>query len=395
MKVLVLGVGGFIGRHTAEALRAGGHEVASSAIRFQAALRPQAWLRALEGVEAVVNAVGILRERGGQTFRALHDAAPRALFQACETAGVRRVVQISALGADEGARSRFHLSKKRADDFLASRDLDWAIVQPSLVFGEGGASARLFALLACLPATPLPCDGRQRVQPIHIDDLTEVIVKLVGVPVKTKVHAVGPREIELREWLGILRAQMGLAKPRFIEIPRALVPLDRETMQMLERGNTASPATVTQLLRRAPRAPEQFVGKAEGRALATRARLDWLLPLMRACLSVVWIASGVISLGLYPVHDSLAMLARVGLEGPLALAALHAAAALDIAMGLAIYLLERRRWLWRFQLILIAGYSAIIAVWLPELLLHPFAPVLKNLPMLAAILALHELEERG
>jgi hypothetical protein len=64
-------------------------------------------------------------------------------------------------------------------------------------------------------------------------------------------------------------------------------------------------------------------------------------------------------------------------------------------MGLAIYLLEPRRWLWRFQLILIAGYSAIIAVWLPELLLHPFAPVLKNLPMLAAILALHELEERG
>jgi uncharacterized protein YbjT (DUF2867 family) len=395
LKVLVLGAGGFIGRHTVAGLRAAGHEVVPSAIRFERALRPQAWLHALGGVEAVVNAVGILRERGGQTFRTLHDAAPRALFQACETAGVRRVVQISALGADEGARSRFHLSKKRADDFLASSALDWAIVQPSLVFGEGGRSTRLFTLLAALPVTPLPGDGRQRVQPIHIDDLTEVIVKLVAWPVKTKVHAVGPREVTLRDWLALLRAQMGLGKARFIEMPRAMVPLERETLQMLERGNTASPATVTQLLRRAPCAPERFIGSGQGRALATRARLDWLLPLLRASVAMVWIASGVTSLGLYPLEDSLALLLRVGLSGPPAMAVLQGAAALDIAMGLGSLLLRKRRWLWRSQILLILGYSAIVALWLPEFLLHPFAPVLKNLPMLAAIVALHELEERG
>ena len=69
------------------------------------------------------------------------------------------------------------------------------------------------------------------------------------------------------------------------------------------------------------------------------------------------------------------------------------AAALDIALGVAIYLVRRRRWLWRMQIALILGYSAIIAVWLPELWLHPFGPLLKNLPMLAAILVLHELED--
>jgi uncharacterized protein YbjT (DUF2867 family) len=392
LKVLVLGAGGFIGRHTVEGLRAAGHEVLASPIRFERALRPQAWLPALGGVEAVVNAVGILRERGGQTFRALHELAPRALFQACESAGVRRVVQISALGADEGARSRFHLSKKRADDFLASRALDWAIVQPSLVFGEGGASARLFTLLASLPLTPLPGHGRQRVQPIHVEDLTEVIVKLVAWPVKTKVHAVGPREITLRDWLALLRAQMGLGNARFVEVPRRMLPLERETLQMLERGNTASPATVTQLLRRAPRAPEQFIGKAQGRALATRARLDWLLPLLRASVAIVWVASGVVSLWLYPLADSLALLARIGLDSSFFV---YGAALLDIAMGAAIYALKKRRWLWRLQILLILGYSGIIAWWLPEFLLHPFAPVLKNLPMLAAIVALHELEERG
>ncbi len=395
MRILVLGAGGFIGRHTAAGLRAAGHEVVSSAMRFEHGLRPQAWLPALNGVEAVVNAVGILRERRGQTFRTLHDAAPRALFQACETAGVRRVVQISALGADEGARSRFHVSKKRADDFLASRELDWAIVQPSLVYGEGGRSARLLTLLASLPLTPLPGDGRQRVQPIHVDDLTEVIVKLVAWPVKTKVHAVGPHDIALRDWLALLRAQMGLGRARFVEVPRALVPLERETLQMLERGNTASAATVTQLLRRAPRAPEQFLGRGEGRSLATRARLDWLLPLLRASVAMVWIASGLTSLGLYPLEDSLALLLRVGLSGAPAMAVLQGAAALDIAMGLGSLLLRKRRWLWRLQILLILAYSALVGLWLPEFLVHPFAPVLKNLPMLAAIVALHELDERG
>jgi hypothetical protein len=98
-----------------------------------------------------------------------------------------------------------------------------------------------------------------------------------------------------------------------------------------------------------------------------------------------------VSLGLYPVEDSLAMLARVGLSSTFVL---YGAALVDIAMGVAIFVVQRRKWLWRLQIALIAGYSVVIAFWLPELWLHPFGPLLKNLPMLAAILALHELEER-
>jgi hypothetical protein len=176
-----------------------------------------------------------------------------------------------------------------------------------------------------------------------------------------------------------------------VAIPRAFVPLDRETLQMLDRGSTASPEAVTRLLGRTPLAPEDFVNEKEAIVLRTRARLDWLLPLLRACVAAVWIGSGVVSLGLYPAQDSLAMLARVGLAHP---AFLYGAALLDIAIGTAILAVKRRKWLWRLQLALIAGYSAIVAVWLPELWLHPFGPLLKNLPMLAAIVALHELEER-
>jgi uncharacterized protein YbjT (DUF2867 family) len=390
LKVLVLGAGGFIGGHAAAGLRAAGHEVVPGKVDFTRALRPDDWLPSLRGIDAVVNAVGILRESGNRTFNTLHYAAPRALFDACILSGVRRVVQISALGADEAARSRFHRTKRGADDYLASTNLDWAVVQPSLVFGEGGRSARLFALLAALPLTPLPGDGRQRVQPIHVDDLTEVIVKLIGVPMKIRMQAVGAREIMLRDWLRVLRGQMELPPPRFIDVPLWLVPVDRETLQMLERGNTGSPDTITQLLRRAPRDPKDFIATDQRKALALRAKLDWLLPLLRACIGIVWLVSGAVSLGIYPVQESLALLARVGLAGKAALVTLYGAAALDIVLGLAT-LFFPRRWIWRFQIVLVLGYSAVIAFWLPELWLHPFGPVLKNLPMLAGLVLLHEL----
>lgn len=393
MRILVLGAGGFIGGHAAAALRAAGHDVFAGSIDYARALAPEDWRPALQGMEAVVNAVGIIRERGGRTFRAVHDAAPRALFDACASAGVRRVIQISALGADGAASSRFHLTKRSADDYLAGLNLEWTIVQPSIVFGEGGASARLFALLATLPVTPLPGEGRQRVQPIHVADLSAAITRLIESPLRLKLPAVGPRAIALREWLSLLRAQLGLGRPRFVAVPLWAVPVEGETLQMLERGNTASPALITKLLGRPPRAPEQFVHPAEGKLLASRAKLDWLLPLLRGSIALVWIVSGVVSLGLYPVGESLAMLQRVGLSGALAKLALYGSAVLDIALGVAT-IFAGKKILWALQAALIVVYTAIISVFLPELWLHPFGPVLKNLPMLAALVVLHQLSER-
>ena len=390
MRILILGAGGFIGRHVASALRRAGHEVVAGKVDFVRALTPEEWRSALSGIDAVINAVGIIRERGPRRFEALHDAAPRALFDACAAAGVRRVVQISALGADEGARSRFHLSKRSADEHLAALDLAWTVVQPSLVFGADGKSARLFALLAVLPVTPLPGDGAQRVQPIHVADLADLVVQLVSTPIKRRVEAVGRRALTVREWLRILRAQMGLGAPRFVEVPLWAIPVERETLEMLQRGNTGSPTLVSEILGRAPRAPEQFVEPTEGKLLARRAKLDWLAPVLRGSIGLLWIVSGIVSLGLYPVEESLALLRRVGVESKLVL---YGSAMLDIALGVATFLWNGK-WLWRAQIALVLGYTAIISLFLPELWLHPFGPVLKNLPILAALALLHELAER-
>lgn len=410
MKILVLGAAGFIGRHLVRTFADAGHEVVQGtrrpegrtssivAVDFARMTEPAHWRPLVLGMDVVINCVGILRETADKAFDALHDAAPRALFEACQATGVRKVVQISALGADEEAQSRFHLSKKRADDFLSTLPIDWLIVQPSFVFGEDGASARLFARLAALPATPLPGDGRQWVQPIHVEDLSRLILHLVADLrwSRSRVAAVGPRPVTLREWLEVLRTQMGLGNSRFVRVPLAFVRMviGGETLGMLLRGNTASAETAERALGRPPRDIREFVTPREGQLLALRSRLDWLLPLLRAAVALTWLVSGVVSLGFYPVRDSMELLARVGLQGMAATVALYGAAALDVLLGVAVYAFPGRR-LWRAQLAVIAGYSALLTVFLPELWLHPFGPLLKNIPMAAAIVLLHELEERS
>jgi DoxX-like family len=147
-------------------------------------------------------------------------------------------------------------------------------------------------------------------------------------------------------------------------------------------------------LRRAPRPVEQFVAEDVRGYTALHARLEWLLPLLRWSIAVVWIWTGIVSLGLYPRADSLALLARTGIRGALAEFALYAAAALDLALGAAILLMRRRRLLWLAQFVLILGYTVIITIKLPEFWLHPYGPILKNLPLLACIALLYNLEAR-
>ena len=419
--MLLLGASGFIGSRLARALSAAGHEVVCGtrgganiegcrgiAVDFARDRDEAVWLPRLAGIDVVVNAVGILRETSTATFDALHVKAPEALFRASARAGVGKVIQISALGADEDAASRYHRSKKRADDTLAALTVPWVIVQPSLVFGAGGTSAALFTKLAALPLVPVPGDGAQAIQPIHIDDLTEAIVRLVesGEHDRRRIAAVGPRPLTLRDFLAILRRSMGLGTAPFVRVPMALVRtaaavgeklpralLDRESLGMLIRGNVAPASDIGRILARAPRAPESFISSSEAPAMKTQAQLEWLLPLMRIALAFVWIVTGIVSLGVYPVDESYALLARVGLSGIAASAALYGAALLDLAFGVGILVMRQRKWLWRAQIALIVGYTAIISWFLPEYWLHPYGPLTKNVPMLVGILMLLKLEK--
>lgn len=423
MKVLLAGAGGFIAGRLRRDLYEAGHELLLGQRHPPMDLRsrerwlaldftrpdPAAWRAGLAGVDCVFNGIGILREQGSQTFAALHVEGPRRLLEACLAAAVPRIVHLSALGADGDAQSAYHRSKREGDALLLASPLEAYVVQPSLVFGHGGASARLFLALASAPLLLLPAGGRQRVQPIHLDDLVEALMQLIVAPprlARRPIALVGPQPLELREYLQSLRRSLGLGPALAVPVPAPLVtlaaalgsqlprlPLDREAWQMLQRGNVASADDTRLLLGREPRPATAFVPAELGVDLRRGAGLSWLLPLLRFSVAAVWLWTAAVSLGLYPVEASYELLARTGLTGAAATAALYGAALLDLAFGAASLVLRRRRPLWLAQIVLVLGYTAIITLRLPEFWLHPYGPVLKNLPFLAALLLLWTLDD--
>jgi uncharacterized protein YbjT (DUF2867 family) len=423
--VLVTGASGFIGASLATRLASSGHSIVAAVRDVERASRSasqfryvgadftrdvtaDAWRERVANVDAVVNAVGLFRERGAQTFDAVHRRAPIALFEAAAAAGVRRIVQVSALGADADAPTPFLASKRAADEALLARRPDARIAQPSLVYGRGGASAALFATLASLPVVPVPGGGRQRVQPIHVDDVVAALQALVE---RDDLHGgryplVGPAALELREFLAALRAGMRMPAPRFASIPRSLVAgassvapralVDRDALAMLDRGSTADATLTAKLLGASPRPAASFIAADEAASVRTAARLGWLLPLLRASVAVVFIATGIVSFGVYPLAQSVELVVRTGAPASIAPWLVYAGASLDVALGVLVFVLHgaARRRLWCAQAAVIVAYTAIITWKLPEFWLHPYGPMLKNVPLLAAIVLLHELEDR-
>lgn len=411
MRILVCGANGFIGRAIVDRLAQGGHTVVRGVrqarardevrIDFSRDLAAGDWLPRLARVDAVVNAVGILVERPGQTFDAVHRAAPCALFAACAMAGVRRVVQISALGADRGDTAYF-TSKLAAEECLRQGPLEWQILRPALVYGIDGASARFFRLLASLPLVGLPGGGHQMLQPVHVDDLCEAVLKLLdpATPPRQCVELVGARAVSYRAMLDNYRRGMGFAPVLEISIPARLVALSAavggllpgailtpDTWKMLQAGNCADAAATTTLLGRPPRDIASFISPGQSGPLRQQALAGWRGPLLRGALAAVWGVTGLLSLFAYPVAESLALLARVGIGGACGLATLYGAATLDLVFAAATVLRPSHR-LWLAQVALVLAYSVIIAWALPEFLVHPFGPVLKNLPILAILLVL-------
>ncbi|MBE9609980.1 SDR family oxidoreductase [Chitinilyticum piscinae] len=411
MRVLVCGASGLIGAALVGRLLERGHRpvllqrrpapvpVGCEAVAgdFARVASPADCLPWLEGVDAVVNAVGIFRESAGASFAQIHQHAPACLFEACAQAGVRRVVQVSALGAAPDAVTEYWRSKGRAEQVLQARGLDWRIVRPSLVLADDGRSSRQFAALASLPLLP-DLAGCRPVQPVLLADVVDALLELIenDAPPQRCVDAVGPQALGLGEYLALLRRNMGLPKARVIRVsalsqnwtaaigqylPGCL--LGPESLAMLRQGCAADVAGLRALLRREPGACRWN----QPDAVRLNAQLRWLLPIMRLALASVWLGTAAVSLWGWPREASYQLLGATGVPAAVQPLVFYGAVALDTVFGVASVVYPRRG-LWLAQGSLVLGYSAIIALRLPEFLLHPFGPLLKNLPVLALCLLL-------
>ena len=413
-RILILGGTGFIGRHVAGRLRAQGHDVlAPSRAALDIASVDDAGLRAaLAGADVVVNCAGLVRDAGANTMEAVHAEGAKRLFDACVEARVKRLIHVSALGVSASGATQYQRSKAAAEDYFAARDpggaqIDWRVLRPSVVIGRGGASTTWLLAAAALPILPRIGGADWRFQPVHIDDLTELVARIAdGAATARSVDVVGPAPMTVFETTLALRDWLGLKPAPSFPVPGSLLrlaaaiggrlaagPLNAETLKMLQAGNVADAAPMTSALGRPPSDLKTALAlHPASEADRVAARLFFLRPLLRTAIAILWIATGLLSFGLYPVEKSYEMLAAIGLTGVSASVALYGGAAADLALGVLLFIGWRPVLVGLLQLASMAVFTLIATGLGGEYWLHPFAPILKNLPIAAAILVMIALE---
>jgi uncharacterized protein YbjT (DUF2867 family) len=425
MNILLTGATGFVGQHLLRALLTENHQVTVCCrhpepllrqfpelkivtLDFANAIDSNDWLPHLAQIDAVINAVGIIQETRQASFDKLHHLAPCALFKACAQMQIKKVVQISALGAELNSETEYFTSKAKADALLQALNLDWFIFKPSLVFGPGAKSMGLLTALAALPITPVMDDGQQAVQPVAVNDLQHAVLAALKPQTQARqvINAVGPQPIRFITLLSLLADRLG-RRLNPVHIPNhwlaALSPLavimdepvlNKQSITMLQRGNTASAEAFSRFLGYSPASLERTLqATPASQAERWHARLYFLRPLLTISIALVWLWTAIVSAFLYPAQDSYQMLERVGITGELAPLTLYGASMADLVLGILVLSRWRLRLVAALQIGIMLAYMLVISFCLPEFWLHPFGPLLKNLPLLMAILVSLIIEE--
>ncbi len=412
MKILITGASGFIGFHLLKQLLNNGHSIVGCTRRVNALqkylpsvdwihcdftqdMSPDLWLPRLEGIDVVVNAVGIIEEKGNQTFESIQTLTPIALFNAANTLNIN-VIQISALGADDpDVKEDFLRTKLDADNYLNTLPVESIIVHPSIVIGRGGTSTALFNSMAALPVTPLIGDGQQKVQPIHIDDTITSLVHMIehwpgG---KSRHQLMGANILTMTELYSITREWLRLPNIRFIKIPLTLLRplanlnekiggkgfLNNDTLNLLENART--PESTYHAITPKPLQEALWLDPATT-SDTWYARLQSVHPMMFWSITFIWIFTGLTS-AFFDLDSGYALMASGGFVGWQATSAIYAGAAIDFTLGIMMIKHYQLRWVYSIQISMMLGYMIAIMFIAPDQWLHPFGPVTKNFPLIA------------
>jgi len=239
MKIFVAGGTGFLGGHLLKELQAGGDSVrllAHSRNTLEEDVDlvtgditlPESFEQNLKGCDAVINLVGIIREfpSKGITFKRLHVQATANLLAATQKSGVRRYLQMSALGTRSDAVSDYHKTKWEAEELVRGSALEWTIFRPSLIFGPEDAFVNMLAAqLRLAPVMPVIGSGSYRLQPIHADDVARCFAMALKMPETAGQHynLCGNDRLSYEELLDMTAAVMGRAKPFKPHFPLGLM----------------------------------------------------------------------------------------------------------------------------------------------------------------------------
>ena len=277
-KVTVFGGSGFLGSHIAKQLtgRATKVRVASrhptdtaipgppgdgSITPVFADVRDEISVsEAVEGTEAVVNAVGLYVERGDATFAAVHVQGALNVARRASRAGVARLVHISGIGADPGSESRYVRARAVGESVVKEAFQGATILRPSVLFGPEDAFLNTLARLTRFsPVLPLFGNGATLLQPVFVGDVAAAVARALVEPTsRGKVYELGgPRVYCYKELIELVVKRLGrkrllLSVPYFLwDLQAALMsvlpnpPLTHDQIVLMKRDNVVSKAALT------------------------------------------------------------------------------------------------------------------------------------------------------
>lgn len=242
----VFGGSGFIGRYVVKRLAEAGFIVRVAVRDPEAALflkpmggvgqvvpmacdvtKPALVAAAVAGAEVVISLVGILFESRTNSFAATQAEAPGTIARAAAAAGVRRLVHVSALGADAASDSLYARSKAEGEQAVLAAFPAATILRPSLVFGpEDGFFNRFAAMAGLSPVLPLVGGGQTRFQPVYVGDVADaVMAALARDEAMGRTYELGgPKTYTFRELMEFILATIGRRR-HLVPLPWGLAML--------------------------------------------------------------------------------------------------------------------------------------------------------------------------
>jgi NADH dehydrogenase len=281
MHVFLTGGTGFVGQHMLKRLLADGHRVQalsrSSDDKQRARLvafsgMPAGWQEKLtvvhgdvvtgagldqgmQGCDAVIHLVGIIVEKGNNTFDSVHHLGTRNVVEAAKRGGIQRFVQMSALGVRAEGMAAYQTSKWKGEEEVRQSGIPYCILRPSLIFGVGdGFVTQMMDAMRKAPLfRPVPGDGSPKFRPISIDDVTACFVRALTADAATNqtVELGGADELSLNDVLKEI-ARVAVVRKPAIHIPMPLMfagaaaaqvllpnpPVTLDQLRMLREGST-------------------------------------------------------------------------------------------------------------------------------------------------------------
>ena len=437
-RIVILGASGLIGQAIAADLSVRGLSVMAVARRFtpaqRHAFRPDAREMPLAECDApklarlldeyaadvVVNCLGTLQDRPGESVRAVHDGFAQRLIAALRAAARPALLaHISIPGGKDGDRTDFSRSKRDAERLIRASGLPYVILRPGFVWAPSayGGSA-LMRALAALPAGLPAFEGNRPFSVVAVEDIAETIAVLAQRwrPEKPQQAAVWdvmhPERTTIAGVLNALRDWLGTAPRVFVTMPEVLLDLGARAGDLVSRLGWAPPIRSTALaeLRRGvtgdPKAwmaatgiaPRSLAAVLKQRPATLQdkwfARLFLLKSLVIAILVAFWCVSGLIALTI-AYKPAVAILTAHGQSETFAHAATNFSSLMDISIGIAIAI--RRV----CGIGLIAGilaslfYMIASAFMTPDLWVEPLGALVKTGPAIVLMLvALATLDNR-